>query len=102
MCVSCMGIYCFTSPCSVPPSHQSLSVSQLLHGRPFFTAVTSAQWLWGYVHICIFSNLTLLHCDVGSEAICMQFVCVHVYMCTYMCVVAEWVLTLYLQLCELL
>ena len=54
------------------------------------------------MRVCIFSNLSLLHCDVGSETICMcvyvcACVCVYacVCACVCVCVVAEWVITVY-------
>ena len=86
VCVHAWGSTVLPLPALCLPQHPTFP--PVPHPAPPWEAALHCCHQWTVVmRVRIFSNLTLLHCDGGSEAICMRVMCVCVLTCV--CVVAE-------------
>ena len=74
--------------CTVLPQHPTLPAVPWHQPAPPWEpweAALHCRHQWTLVmRVCIFSNWTLLRCDVGSKAICTYVVCMCV--CVHVCV----------------
>ena len=87
VCVHAWGSTVLPLPALCLPQHPTLPAVPRHHPAPPWEAALHCCHQWTLVmRVRIFSNLTLLHCDVGSEAICMHVVCAYVCVCVHMCV----------------